>query len=201
MPIPFRTVINPKEGQMGFLIAAAVAAAVVLYAVSIYNTLVRLRNTSQSAWSDIDVQLKKRYDLVPNLVETVKGYAAHEQGLFQKVTEARTAAMRAAGPAETARAENQFRDTLKSLFAVAEAYPDLKANANFMQLQAQLKELEDGVESARRYYNAVVRDFNTAVEQFPSNLVASQFKFAPRDFFELEEPAAERQPVKVSFQP
>ncbi|MCU0563121.1 MAG: LemA family protein [Desulfobacterales bacterium] len=106
---------------MGFLIAAAVAAAVVLYAVSIYNTLVRLRNTSQSAWSDIDVQLKKRYDLVPNLVETVKGYAAHEQGLFQKVTEARTAAMRAAGPAETARAENQFRDTLKSLFAVAEA--------------------------------------------------------------------------------
>jgi LemA protein len=185
---------------MGFLIAAAaVAAAVVLYAVSIYNRLVRLRNTSQSAWSDIDVQLKKRYDLVPNLVETVKGYAAHEQGLFQKVTEARTAAMRAAGPAETARAENQFRDTLKSLFAVAEAYPDLKANASFVQLQAQLKELEDGIESARRYYNAVVRDFNTAVEQFPSNLVASQFKFAPRDFFELEEPAAERKPVKVSF--
>jgi LemA protein len=184
---------------MGFLTLSAVAAAVVLYAASIYNKLVRLRNTSQSAWSDIDVQLKKRYDLVPNLVETVKGYAAHEQSLFQKVTEARTSAMRAAGPAETARAENQFRDTLKSLFAVAEAYPDLKANANFMQLQAQLKELEDGVESARRYYNAVVRDLNTAVEQFPSNLVASQFKFAPRDFFELEEPAAERKPVKVSF--
>jgi LemA protein len=192
--------LTPKEGQMGFLsIAAAVAAAVVLYAVSIYNKLVRLRNASQSAWADIDVQLKKRYDLVPNLVETVKGYAAHEQGLFQKVTETRTAAMRAAGPAETAKAETLFRDTLKSLFAVAEAYPDLKANANFMQLQAQLKELEDGIESARRYYNAVVRDLNTAVEQFPSNLVASQFKFAPRDFFELEEPAAERKPVKVSF--
>ena len=185
---------------MTFLaLTAAAATAIVLYAVAIYNKLVRLRNTAQSAWSDIDVQLKKRYDLVPNLVETVKGYAAHEQLLLQKVTEARASALRAAGPAQTAQAENLFRETLKSLFAVAEAYPDLKANQNFTQLQAQLKELEDGVESARRYYNAVVRDFNTAVEQFPSNLIAARFKFGPRDFFELEAPAAERTPVKVSF--
>jgi len=180
------------------LIAAA-AAAIAIFAISVYNRLVRLRNTSHSAWSDIDVQLKKRYDLVPNLVETVQGYASHEQSLFEKVTESRSSAMKASGPAATAQAENQFRETLKSLFAVAEAYPDLKANQNFIQLQAQLKELEDGIESARRYYNAVVRDLNTAVEQFPSNLIASRFKFEPRDFFELETPSTERQPVKVSF--
>jgi LemA protein len=178
---------------------AALAAIVIGYAVSIYNRLVRLRNTSQSAWSDIDVQLKKRYDLVPNLVETVKGYAAHERTLLEKLTAARSVGMQASGPAETAKAENLFRDSLKSLFAVTEAYPDLKANQNFLQLQAQLKDLEDGIESARRYYNAVVRDFNTAVEQFPSNLVASRFKFAQRDFFELETPSAERRPVAVSF--
>jgi LemA protein len=182
-----------------FAIVAAVAAAVVLYGISVYNKLVRLRNASDSAWSDIDVQLKKRYDLVPNLVETVKGYAAHEQSLFQKVTEARTSAMKASGPAETGPAENQFRETLKSLFAVAEAYPDLKANQNFVHLQGQLKELEDNIESARRYYNAVVRDFNTATQQFPGNLVAGRFQFASRDFFELEAPAEERKPVKVSF--
>lgn len=178
---------------------ATVAAVLIVCAIFIYNKLVRLRNTSQSAWSDIDVQLKKRYDLVPNLVETVKGYAAHERSLLEKLTEARTFGMRASGPAETAKAENMFRDTLKSLFAVAEAYPDLKANRNFMQLQAQLKELEDGIESARRYYNAVVRDLNTAVEQFPSNLVASRFNFGRRDFFELETPEVERKPMKVSF--
>jgi LemA protein len=180
-------------------VTAAAAAAIAIFAISVHNRLVRLRNTSHSAWADIDVQLKKRYDLVPNLVETVKGYAAHEQSLYQKVTEARTSAMKAAGPAETAKAENLFRETLKSLFAVAEAYPDLKANQNFMQLHAQLKELEDGIESARRYYNAVVRDLNTAVEQFPSNLIASRFNFEQRDFFELETPAVERKPVKVSF--
>jgi LemA protein len=182
---------------LGALIA--LAAIFIGYGIAIYNRLVRLRNTSQSAWSDIDVQLKKRYDLVPNLVETVKGYAAHERGLLQKLTEARGAGMKASGPAETAKAENQFRDTLKSLFAVAEAYPDLKANQNFLQLQAQLKDLEDGIESARRYYNAVVRDFNTAVEQFPSNLVASRFAFEPREFFELERPDAERKPTPVAF--
>jgi LemA protein len=178
---------------------AALAAIFIGYAISIYNKLIRLRNSSQSAWSDIDVQLRKRYDLVPNLVETVKGYAAHERTLLEKLTAARTAGMQASGPAETAKAENLFRDSLKHLFAVAEAYPDLKANQNFLQLQTQLKDLEDGIESARRYYNAVVRDFNTAVEQFPSNLIASRFKFAQRDFFELETPQAERKPVTVKF--
>jgi LemA protein len=178
---------------------AALAVILIGYAIAIYNRLVRLRNTAQSAWSDIDVQVKKRYDLVPNLVETVKGYAAHERNLLEKLTEARSAGMRASGPAQAAAAENTFRDTLKSLFAVAEAYPDLKANQNFLQLQAQLKDLEDGIESARRYYNAVVRDFNTAVEQFPSNLIASSFKFAQKDFFELTTPEVERQPVPVSF--
>ena len=179
---------------------AALAAIIIGYAISIYNKLVRLRNTSQSAWSDIDVQLKKRYDLVPNLVETVKGYANHERTLLEELTAARTAGMQASGPTETAKAENLFRESLKSLFAVAEAYPDLKANQNFMQLQSQMKELEDGIESARRYYNAVARDFNTAVEQFPSNLIAARFKFVQRDFFELETPATERKPVQVNFQ-
>jgi LemA protein len=178
---------------------AALAALVVGWAISIYNKLVRLRNTSQSAWSDIDVQLKKRYDLIPNLVETVKGYAAHERTVLEKLTAARSAGLQASGPSETAKAENQFRESLKSLFAVAEAYPDLKANQNFLQLQTQLKELEDGIESARRYYNAVVRDFNTAIEQFPSNLIAARFKFVQRDFFELETPEAERKLVRVTF--
>jgi LemA protein len=184
---------------MIFGILAALAVILIGYGIVIYNRLVRLRNTSQSAWSDIDVQVKKRYDLVPNLVETVKGYAGHERGLLERLTEARGAGMKASGPAQTAQAENMFRDTLKSLFAVAEAYPDLKANQNFLQLQAQLKDLEDGIESARRYYNAVVRDFNTAVEQFPSNLIASRFQFGQRDFFELETPDAERKPVPVNF--
>jgi LemA protein len=168
-------------------IIIAVAVVVVLAVISIYNKLVRLRNTVRSAWSDIDVQLKKRYDLVPNLVETVKGYAAHEQSLFTKVTNAR------------AQAENLLRDSLKSLFAVAEAYPDLKANQDFLQLQTQLKEIEDNIEAARRYYNAVVRDFNTAIEQFPSNLIASRFGFEKSDFFQLESPEVERKPVKVGF--
>jgi LemA protein len=180
-------------------VLAAAGGLLVLLAVSIYNKLVRLRNTAQSAWSDIDVQLKKRYDIVPNLVETVKGYAAHERSLLEKVTETRSLAMNASGPAETARAEKMFRETLKSLFAVAEAYPDLKANQNFKQLQLQLKELEDTIEAARRYYNAVVRDFNTAIEQFPSNLVASRFQFNRRDFFELDAPEVERNPVGVQF--
>jgi LemA protein len=191
---------NWKGKPMGLTwIIAAVVAVVALVGVSLYNKLVRLRNTVRSAWSDIDVQLKKRYDLVPNLVETVKVYVSHEQSLFTKVTEARAQAIRATGPAETAQAENMLRDSLKSLFAVAEAYPELKANQNFLQLQTQLKEIEDTIEAARRYYNAVVRDFNTAIEQFPSNLIASQFKFEKNDFFELESPEVERKPVRVGF--
>lgn len=184
-------------GMLG--IAVVFIVLLVLFVVVIYNKLVRLRNTVQSSWSDIDVHLKKRYDLVPNLVETVKGYASHERTVFEKVTEARSMATRASSPAEKARTENVFLDTLKSLFAVAEAYPELKANANFIQLQSQLKELEDNIESARRYYNAVVRDFNTLIESFPSNVIASSFRFQKEEFFELEAPDVERKPAKVSF--
>jgi LemA protein len=153
----------------------------------------------KSSWSDIDVQCKKRYDLVPNLVETVKGYASHEKTVFEKVTQARSMAMQATSPAEMAKAENMLKDTLKNLFAVAEAYPELKANANFLQLQSQLQELENSIEYARRYYNAVVRDYNTLIESFPSNIVASQFHFKQEQLFQLEAPEAERKPAKVSF--
>lgn len=172
---------------------------VLIAGIIIYNKFIRLRNTVKSSWSDIDVQLKKRYDLVPNLVETVKGYASHERAVFERVSEARSMAMQASSPAEKAKAENMLRETLKSLFAVAEAYPELKANANFMQLQSQLKELEDNIEYARRYFNAVVRDFNIMVESFPSNIVASLFRFSREEFFELEAPEIERKPVKVAF--
>ncbi len=181
----------------GLLIIIVAAAS--LYAVVIYNRLVRLRNTVRSAWSDVDVQLKKRYDLVPNLIETVKGYAGHERSLLERVTEARSTAIHATRPADKSKAENVLQDSLRSLFAVAEAYPDLKANENFRQLQLQLKELEDGIEAARRYYNAVVRDLNTLIESFPSNIVAGQFRFEQEEFFELEAPDIERRPVRVSF--
>ena len=174
-------------------------ALLILAGIIIYNKLVSLKNTVKSSWADIDTHLKKRYDLVPNLVETVKGYAKHEKTVFEKVTEMRTMAMQASSPGEKAAAENMMKDALKSLFAVAEAYPDLKANANFMQLQSQLKEIEDNIEYARRYYNAVVRDYNTLIESFPSNIIAGQFRFEQAEFFELESPEAERKPVKVSF--
>ncbi len=184
---------------MSFLIVLVILAVIVFAVVSIYNKLVRLRNTVKSSWSDIDVQCKKRYDLVPNLVETVKGYAAHEKSVFENVTKARSMAMQATTPAEMAKAENMFRDTLKSLFAVAEAYPELKANTNFLQLQSQLQDLENNIESARRYYNAVVRDYNISTETFPSNLIASTFNFKREELFQLEAPEAERKAPKVSF--
>ena len=174
------------------------AVLIVVAGIVIYNRLVRLRTTVRSSWSDIDVHLKKRYDLVPNLVETVKGYATHEKSVLENVTMARAAAMKATSPADKAKAENMFSETLKSLFAVAEAYPQLRANENFMQLQQQLKELEDNIAHARRYYNAVVRDYNIMIESFPSNIVAGQFRFEKSEFFELEA-AVERKPVKVSF--
>ncbi|MBI5199243.1 MAG: LemA family protein [Nitrospirae bacterium] len=176
-------------GTIGFII---------LFGIIIYNRFVRLRFTVRSSWSDIDVLLKKRYNLVPNLVETVKGYASHERAVFEKVTEARAKAMQASSPAEKAQAENIFRETLKSLFAVAEAYPDLKASVQFSQLQTQLQQVEDSIEYARRYYNAVVRDYNTMTEAFPSNLIAGQFGFTKEEFFELEAPV-EREPVQVKF--
>lgn len=185
--------------MIALLIVLGLILTLVFGFIAIYNKLVKLRNTVRSSWSDIDVHLKKRYDLVPNLVETVKGYATHEKTVFEKVTEARSMAMQSVSPADKARAENMLRDTLKSLFAVAEAYPELKANANFIQLQTHLKDLEDNIESARRYYNAVVRDLNTLIESIPSNIVAALGGFKHEEFFELEAPGAERQPVKVSF--
>jgi LemA protein len=185
--------------MMALYILIGIGIIALLAGIAIYNKLVRLRNTVRSSWSDIDVQCKKRYDLVPNLVETVKGYASHEKTVFEKVTQARSMAMQATSPAEMAKAENMLRDTLKSLFAVAEAYPELKANANFLQLQSQLQELENNIEYARRYYNAVVRDYNITIESFPSNLIASSFNFRQAELFQLEAPETERKPVKVSF--
>jgi LemA protein len=164
----------------------------------LYNRLVRLRNTVASSWSDIGVLLKKRYDLVDNLVETVKGYAAHEKTTLADVTAARTRAAVAASPGEKSRAEGAFGQVLGSLFAVAENYPDLKANAGFLNLQQQVRDLEDQIEHARRYYNAVVRDYNTLTESFPANIVAGSFGFTRSEFFEPP-PASEAAPPRISF--
>lgn len=183
------------------MIFIAFLGIIVLLAIilaSMYNGLVKLRNGCESAWSDIDVQLKKRYDLVPNLVETVKAYAKHEKEVFTRVTEARNAAINATGPGEQGRTENMLTGTLKSLFAVAEAYPELKANENFLRLQNQFKELEDAIESARRYYNAIVRDYNTKTESVPTNIIAGMFGFRRKEYFELDSPD-ERKAVKADF--
>jgi LemA protein len=155
--------------------------------VMIYNGLVKLRVQVDGAWADIDVQLKRRHDLVPNVVETVKGYASHERETLEAVVAARSKAMSAQGPASRAEAENMLTGALKSLFALSEAYPQLQAAENFRDLQQTLKELETGIQQARRYYNAVVRDYNTKIAQVPSNLVANAFNFSPREFFEIEE--------------
>jgi len=179
--------------------ALIVVVAVGLAGIAIYNGLVRLRVQADNAWSDIDVQLKRRYDLVPNLVETVKGYAGHERQTLEAVVAARIRAMAAAGPAARAEAEGALTQALRQLFALAEAYPQLRAVESFTQLQASLGEIEAAVQNARRYYNAVVRDLNTRIAQFPSNLVAGMFGFGPREFFELEA-EAERQAPKVSFE-
>jgi LemA protein len=176
------------------LIALAAAAAGVLV---IYNSLVALRVRSDNAWSDIDVQLKRRHDLVPNLVETVKGYASHERETLQAVIDARARAMSAQGPAERGQAENMLTGALKSLFALSEAYPQLRAVEGFNSLQAQLATIEEALVGARRYYNAVVRDFNTRVLQFPSNIIANMFGFRQREFFEVDD--GERSVPKVSF--
>jgi LemA protein len=173
------------------LIALAVVTLV------IYNGLVQLKVRAESAWSDIDVQLKRRHDLVPNLVETVKGYAAHERGTLESVVDARSRAMSAQGPASRAEAENMLTGALKSLFALAEAYPQLRAAENFGQLQQQLAGIEDAIQNARRYYNAVVRDLNTKIQQFPSNLIARTFGFREREFFEIDD--GERAVPRVSF--
>ena len=182
-------------GTIGALVAVA---ALAVFLAWFYNRLVRLRNLARSSWSDIDVLLKKRYDLVGNLVETVKGYASHEKATLLGVTEARARAMQAEGPGEKGKEEAALRGRLSSLFAVAEAYPGLKANEGFLELQKQLSEIENGIEYARRYYNAVVRDVNNAIETFPSNLVASGFGFGREEFFQLDS-AGERERTDVRF--
>ena len=164
---------------------------------AIYNSLVKLREQAEAAWADVDVHLKRRYDLVPNLVETVKGYASHEEETLQKVVRARSAAISATGPVEQGAAENFLTGALKSIFALAEAYPQLQAAEGFRDLQASLAKLEDDIQHARRYYNAVVRDYNTRISQVPSNLVASAFRFQRRDLFEIDE--GERSVPEVKF--
>ena len=174
-----------------------VIAFILLYIASVYNKLVRLKNQAEEGWSGISVQLKRRYDLIPNLVECVKGYAAHEQATFEKVIEKRNQAMSVQAPVEKADAENEFTKTIKSLFALSESYPDLKANTTFIELQQSLNTVEDDLQNARRYYNATVRNLNTAVDSFPSNIIAKKFGFEKKDFFDIDE--AEKQNVKVSF--
>src|SRR6058998_3122893 len=179
-------------------IVLGVIVIIVLFAFAAYNRLVALSQRVGQAFADIDVQLKQRHDLIPNLVETVKGYAAHERGTLEEVVKARNAAMTAQGPAQQAQAENQLSGALRQLFALSEAYPDLKANQNFRELQASLGEVEETIQSSRRYYNAVVRDLNTTIDSFPSNQIALFFRFVKRAYFELDRPD-DRQVPRVSF--
>ena len=182
-------------------IVIGVIVVIVIALIAMYNGLVRANVRVDEAWSDITVQLKRRADLIPNLVETVKGYAKHEKEVFEKVTEARSAVTSAQGVAETAKAENMFQQTLKSLFAVAEAYPDLKANQNFLDLQAQLTDTEDKIQASRRFYNGSARDLNTKIKVFPTNIFAGMLGFKPREFFEVgeEEQAQIQKPTDVKF--
>ncbi len=174
-----------------------VVAAIVLWVIAVFNGLIRLKTRTDEAWSDIDVQLKRRYDLIPNLIEAVKGYAAHEKQLFEKVTEARSKAINAQGAEEKGKAENALSGTLKSLFAVAEAYPELKANENFLQLQNELSDTENKIQAARRFYNGNVRDLNIKIETFPSRIIAGMLGFKKREFFEADE--SEKAVPEVKF--
>jgi LemA protein len=183
---------------MPFVIFLIVVGLILAFAIVAYNRLVSLSQRSDEAWSDVDVQLKKRSDLVPNVVETVKGYAAHERNTFDAVVRARGAAVAATNPEARAQAEGQLSQALRQLFAVAEAYPELKASANFQSLQGTLTDIENNIQEARRYYNAVVRDLNTMVDTFPSNLIASFFRFVKRTYFEPDRPE-DRQVPRVSF--
>lgn len=185
---------------MTSLILLVVVAIIVFALIGMYNRFVTLKAHVAEAWADIDVQLKRRYDLIPNLVETVKGYAAHEAGTFEKVTEMRTAAMGATTPEAKAQAEGALTGALKTLFAVSENYPTLKANENFLALQNELSDTENKLQAARRFYNGVVMELNTAVGKFPGNVIANSFGFAPAQFFQLDEAdAAAKEPVKVQF--
>jgi LemA protein len=179
------------------LLVLAVVVLLGVFLIGMYNSLVQLRVRSESAWSDIDVQLKRRHDLIPNLVETVKGYATHEKDTFENIAKFRSMAMQATGPVDKAAAENQLTGALKSLFAVAENYPQLQASQEFTQLQNSLNQIEDAIQNARRYYNAVVRDLNTKIQSFPTNILAGMFGFQQKQFFEAA--AADREPVTVKF--
>lgn len=176
-----------------------ILVVIVVIAIALYNSLIRGRNRVDEAWSDIEVQLKRRYDLIPNLVETVKGYAKQESSVLENVTKARTAAMQAGSMQEKLKDENVLSGTLKSLFAVAESYPDLKSNQNFMQMQKDLTDTEDKIQAARRFYNGTVRDFNTKLQVFPTNMFASMLGFKAREFFDIDEKGPEGQPVNVKF--
>ncbi|MBI4836343.1 MAG: LemA family protein [Candidatus Abawacabacteria bacterium] len=182
------------------LLVIIILIVIVVALVAIYNGLVTLRVRANEAWSDIDVQLKRRHDLIPNLIETVKGYAKHESDVFQKVTEARTQAINAqsGSPSQQAQSENMLSQALKSVFAVSENYPELKADQNFLKLQEELASTEDKIQASRRFYNANVRDLNTKIEVFPSSIIAGMFGFQKKEFFEIAD-ASERENVKVSF--
>ncbi|MBI3634563.1 MAG: LemA family protein [Candidatus Yonathbacteria bacterium] len=180
-------------------IILGIIALGILWVIFAYNGFVKLVNRTKEAWADIDVQLKRRYDLIPNLVATVKGYATHESSVFEKVTEARAKAMGAGTLAEKGVAENNLAGALKSVFAISEAYPELKANQNFLALQAELSDTENKIQASRRFYNGNVRDLNTAIEVFPGNIIAKLFNFAKQEFFQLDENAVAKEPVKVSF--
>ena len=180
-----------------FWVIIAALGIAILWAIIAFNGLVTLKNRAKEAWADIDVQLKRRYDLIPNLMETVKGYATHEKELFEKVTEARASAMNAQGTVEKAAAENALSGTLKSLFAVAENYPELKASENFLEMQKELTDTEDKIQAARRFYNTNVRDLSIMIESFPANIIASLFGFKQMELFEIAD--GEKEPVKVKF--
>lgn len=181
-------------------IIIGILIAIVLWAIAMYNKFIKLIHRTSESWADIDVQLKRRYDLIPNLINTVKGYAAHEKETFTKVTEMRTRAMNATGAEAQGKAENMLAGALKSLFAVSENYPDLKANENFVELQRELSDTENKIQAARRFYNTNVRDLSIALDSFPQNLIGNMFKFEKQEFFELDENEEEaREPVEVKF--
>ena len=180
-------------------IVLGIILLLILWVIGSYNHFVSLVNRTKEAWADIEVQLKRRYDLIPNLVNTVKGYAAHESTAFEKVSEARAAAMGAGNLADKAQAENNLAGALKSVFAIAEAYPDLKANQNFLELQRELSDTENKIQAARRFYNGNVRDLNIAIESFPGNVIANSFKFSKMELFDLADNDAAQQPIEVKF--
>ncbi|HYE22319.1 MAG TPA: LemA family protein [Verrucomicrobiae bacterium] len=190
--------VGGRKVRMQYILLG-ILALVVFWLIAMYNSLISSRNRVDEAWADIEVQLKRRYDLIPNLVNTVKGYAKHEEGLFTKVTDARSAAMAAPTPQQKLAAENQLSQTIRSLFAVAENYPDLKANQNFLSLQSDLTDTEDKIQASRRFYNGNVRDYNTKLQTFPTNFFANMFNFTAKQFFDIDEKGPEGQPVNVQF--